>query len=569
MRMFNCLKLLMSTPRLTGILAGALIFCAPCQTLASGLPEAPIAYEVQPLFTTKGQLTALKVIMRLRADRDGQTLIDLPKAYGGESDLYTGFRNLAVSGGQVEHADDPGEVLIRSNPFHSIVFSYEIAVPEGANDSDWPTSIFTFKDLRPNAFRVLGPTLFSTVEGRDADPVTFRWLGPKDWTFVSDLDQLPEDANQNDLVQSVLAGGRSMRISEIRTQSGVVKFAEMEAPSKGEADIAPALERVMQTQDRFWGDGPKHYLVVYTNIPTKTAQAMGGTNLGRAFDLSATENVPLSERVITISHEYFHNWLPFKLGAPENVDSGAWFIEGFTDYYARELALRSRAIDEAAFAKAWNEALAEYAASPVKTAANDVIAADRWLNPDLDRLAYNRGAIFAAYLAQRARTANVSIDDIMRQVRKDAQADSGLWKADYGFRLAKAAEAFDLDLKGHIDTFIVSGRELRLSKDAFGECFAVNEETVPVLDPGYDPDKTMETGIFAGVRPGSNAYKAGLRDGMKRLERLSGNGVDSAVPYAFKVADKSGKAWVISYLPQGDTLIDRHHVVVNAGCVTD
>ena len=541
------------------------ILCVPSFVIAQESPDSRLYYELQPLYTSS-QLTALKVVMRFRADADGQTVIDLPNEYGGEGELYKALLNLSVSGGLVERTDNPSEAVIRSTPLSSIVFSYEIAVPPGAKDTDWPTSIFTFKDLRPTAFRVLGPTLFSTVEGRDADPVAFRWSGPKAWTFVSDLQQLPVGATQNDLVQSVVAGGPSVQVSEIRTSSGVVKLAQMDTASEGDQDIRPALKRVMQAQDRFWGDGPKSYLVVYTNIPTRSAQAMGGTNLGRAFDLAATENVPLSERVITISHEYFHNWVPFKLGAPEKVDSGAWFIEGFTDYYARMLALESGAIDKAAFAKAWNEAFAEHAASPVKTVANAVIATDRWTNPDLDRLAYNRGAIFAAHLAHRARLKNVSLDDVMRQVQKDAQADAALWKADYGVRMMKAASALGLDVSGDIDAFIVSGKELKLAKDSFGRCFTVDDETVPALDPGYDPDKTAETGIFTGVRAASNAYKAGLRDGMRRLERLSGNGVDSSVPYTFKVADSSGAERVISYLPQSTRLIDRQHMEVKANC---
>lgn len=209
--MFQRLQMLISTVAVVG----AVFFCMPHKTIAGGIMDPTINYEVQPLFT-KGLLTALKVVMRLQSDRDGQTVIKLPKEYGGETDLYMAFGNPTVSGGHVERSDDPSEVVIKSDSLSSIVLTYEIAVPPGAKDSDWPTSIFTFKDLRPTSFRVLGPTVFSTVKGRDNGPVAFSWLGPKDWTFVSDLQYLRADATQSDLVQSVLAGGQSVRVSKLR-----------------------------------------------------------------------------------------------------------------------------------------------------------------------------------------------------------------------------------------------------------------------------------------------------------------------------------------------------------------
>ncbi|MGH1560899.1 hypothetical protein ACRAWD_30785 [Caulobacter segnis] len=42
----------------------------------------------------------------------------------------------------------------------------------------------------------------------------------------------------------------------------------------------------------------------------------------------------------------------------------AWFVEGFTDFYARRLALRSGLHNKADFAAGWNQALLAYATSP-------------------------------------------------------------------------------------------------------------------------------------------------------------------------------------------------------------
>jgi len=57
--------------------------------------------------------------------------------------------------------------------------------------------------------------------------------------------------------------------------------------------------------------------------------------------------------------------------------------------------------------------------------------------------------------------------------------------------------------------------------------------------------------VFFNVYPDGPAYAAGLRDGMKRIERLGGEWGDSNVPVSFRVLDLDGKEQAITYLPQG------------------
>ncbi len=71
-------------------------------------------------------------------------------------------------------------------------------------------------------------------------------------------------------------------------------------------------------------------------------------------------------------------------------------------------------------------------------------------------------------------------------------------------------------------------------------------QQVPVLDFGYDAENTMASGVFAGVESDSNAYRAGLRDGMKRLAILGGDPGDSSVPFRFRVRDDADRHYLFA-----------------------
>lgn len=271
--------------------------------------------------------------------------------------------------------------------------------------------------------------------------------------------------------------------------------------------------------------------------------------------MAVTRGAPLETLKVILAHEYFHTWNPAHLGGlPRGPDQklGYWFSEGVTDFYARRLAVRAGVIDPPAFVAAWNEQLRDYAASPVRTAPNSRIAKDFWSDPNAKQLPYQRGALLAAIWNARLRRIShgrLSLDDVIRAQRHAAAHPGARTFAPELF--VRTARRFGLDISQDVQRHIAKGELITLPPDVFGRCATVVDEDRPVFARGFDSEATGRNGgMLHGVEPTSNAYAAGLREGMKLLARLQGEPGDSVNPYALRV-DDGGTIRVIRYLPQG------------------
>jgi predicted metalloprotease with PDZ domain len=95
-----------------------------------------------------------------------------------------------------------------------------------------------------------------------------------------------------------------------------------------------------------------------------------------------------------------------------------------------------------------------------------------------------------------------------------------------------------LDIAADSDRYLTQAEPLLLPADAFGRCAVVRTQEVPVFERGWDSDATAKAdNVFTGVDPASNAYAAGLRDGMRFLKRIAGEPGDAATDYVLEVQD--------------------------------
>ena len=87
---------------------------------------------------------------------------------------------------------------------------------------------------------------------------------------------------------------------------------------------------------------------MFSQSPLSKLVSGNGRISGFAIRLSPT--VDAGELAFLFAHENFHTWNPTLLGGG-GPDSGVdlWFSEGFTDYYARTLLLRSGLISPEQF----------------------------------------------------------------------------------------------------------------------------------------------------------------------------------------------------------------------------
>jgi predicted metalloprotease with PDZ domain len=281
------------------------------------------------------------------------------------------------------------------------------------------------------------------------------------------------------------------------------------------------VKQLLQFTRDLWNshDFPHYYV---TLLPTDDPPGRtGGEGRTNSFTLFLTkDSTTLSKHLRTLAHELFHTWNPQRLGGFQTIGGVEderlyWFSEGFTDYYASVLLLRAGLISLEDYVAGYNSLTKEYYTSPVRLLTAAEMVQKRQTSYEVERLFYQRGALLAHYWdnAIRSRTNDKSsLDDVMRSLLKSAKAR--------GFslshkRIADALRPY-LGEKGanDIEKYIDRG-ELVPADNFFGTCAIAEVINYHPWDMGFQADTSFKTRVISGVVPGSNAHRAGLRDGQK------------------------------------------------------
>lgn len=527
-------------------------------------PPPPVAYTLSPEMKD-GALSDLKIEIRFHADRSGTTELAWARRWAGEHKLWQWARDLTVDGAERVQDEGQGRWRIQAAPGAPITVRYRVLSAydhdPAADDGDRVTPRPV---IRPTWFYAAGETLFAIPEGHEKDPATFAWTGaPAGFGFASDLEHLAgpdrpalRPGTVEDVLESISIGGRDLHVWGSRSGPSRIRVATLGQFAFRPEALDALVPRIIATERSFWRDGDAEPFLV-TAIPLqsrKPESSYTGTGRGDAFALWIDASVPLHDIVWVLGHEYFHTWNPARIGGfgPNQAEapSSYWLSEGFTDYYARALLVRSGLITPEDFAAQWNSMLLAYAASPVRRESNARVIADFWKDDAVNKLPYQRGALLAAIWNARLRAQSrgrTSLDDLMRAQEAAARADG----PEAARLFPTIARRFGLDAASDIARHVDRGEPIRLPPDTFGPCARVVDETRPVYDRGFDVDATVRAGmVVTGVDRASPAYAAGLRDGMKILERVEGEAGDSLEPYALRISDH-GVERVIRYLPQG------------------
>jgi predicted metalloprotease with PDZ domain len=328
--------------------------------------------------------------------------------------------------------------------------------------------------------------------------------------------------------------------------------------------IVDMAVRVVAGERAFWGGHEGPFLVVLAPLAAVPKSiSIRGEGRADAFAIQAGVDSPLDAVKGILAHEYFHTWNPRRLGAMHDGDAERadyWFSEGFTDFYARRLSLRSGVFTLDEFIGDWNQMLGRYAASSMRTAPNARVVADFWNNQEVEKLPYQRGAILAATwdAELRARSGGkVGLDEVMRAMR-DRAAALGHASPKAPQLFIETARGFGLDVSGDVARIVEAGAPAALPADAFGGCVTVTAGPAPVFELGYEVETRRGVKVLSKVDPQGPAYAAGLREGMT-VHRVSGYPGDPAKPWKVWVGDGDTE-WPMSFLPAGKGAVIRQQL---------
>lgn len=534
-------------------------------SLTSAAPSAqvePVRYRLKPELTGH-MLTGLRVEIDFRGDPSGITDLHWDSGWAGEKQLWQWARDMRVDGATVVKAEADGHWRITAPPGARLTATYRIVSAYDhdptVEDSEQPRPV-----IRPRWFYAVGNALFAHPGTRTDIPVTFDWAGTPGIGFASDLEHLAGEHRKakrpgtiDDIDESIVIGGPDLRLFPATDGSGI-RIASIGHYAFSSEELAELSRRIIGVERDFWNTdrGVPFLVTAVPLVPKPTTSSYGGTGRGDAFALWMDQRMSAEDLKWLLAHEYFHSWNSARL---RNVDDREersppeyWFSEGFTDYYARALLLRAGLIAPERFAEMWNTMFALYAGSTARGMTDAQTTAAFWSNQAAGKMPYQRGALLAALWNARLLAASGgrrNLDMVLHDQLVRARTAKG--SAVALFR--QSAQASGLDITTDLQRYLTERQPILLPADAFGPCATIVTLERPVFSRGFDTEASAAAGnIATGVDPALPAYAAGLRDGMKILERVEGEPGNAMRPYALLV-DDHGTRRTIRYLPQGLT----------------
>jgi carboxypeptidase C (cathepsin A) len=383
--------------------------------------------------------------------------------------------------------------------------------------------------------------------------VAIRWelgsLGPgaSGTSSFGDGDLDAPAAPEGGLVTSFFMAGPLRRFPEEPSPNGF-SSAWLGTPPFDAVELMAWSERLHTWYVGFFkGRGDQPYRVFLRLNPINPG---GGVGLTNSFVATFDQTTRSDSLKLTLAHEMFHTFSP-SLSGPDSQ----WFSEGLAIHYQRLLPWRVGMIDEQRFLDDLNATAARYFTNALNTTPNGQIAARFWEDTRIRVLPYDRGAMYLAKVDGSIRKASGgkrSLDDLtlalLDRQRQGLTSDESAWVELITRELGPSAKTeFESMLAGAV---------MVPDSDAFGPCFKRHMAPLRRFDLGFDPKiMNQETRIIRGLAPGSEAERAGLRNGDEIVNPVGLDGVqgDQKGTITMQIR-REGKVFPVTYLPRGETM---------------
>jgi predicted metalloprotease with PDZ domain len=397
----------------------------------------------------------------------------------------------------------------------------------------------------------VGNTFLLLPEDKRAYRIAIRWdvkaLGSGAGAFSSygDGDVVLPAGPAARLSSTVFMAG-PMHRSPTPVKPGGFSAAWLGDPPFDPRPLMTWAERLHTWMSHFWGDTlvpPYRVILRYNPI-----NAGGGAALTNSFLLTYGETAKDPEGLKgTLAHEMTHTWT-------SAGGVGQWYGEGNAVHYQALLPLRAGLITPDAYLQDINATARRYYTNALNDTPDTAIAARFWEDTRIRTLPYDRGAMYFAVLDGKIRRASGgkrSLDDLIRVMVRHGKAGDGLGEAMWLDLVAK--ELGDDGKRLHAD--MLAGRLMLPAAGDFGPCFTRTTAPFRRFDLGFEPKSLVgDVKAIRGLQPGSEAAKAGLRDGDVVTVSVAMDSVqgDPARMLTLKV-NRDGKTFPITYLPRGET----------------
>ncbi|MCK6476546.1 MAG: hypothetical protein L6Q35_06920 [Phycisphaerales bacterium] len=524
------------------ILTGAAV------SLLAGVCFADPAFSVT--FERTQDRSGVRVTAQFAGDADGTTTVSTVGDWGGVRADPSEFTDIGATAGGSSLAISHGEGCswtISHAPGADVTLTYVLREPAdrqslGRGHNDYRTRV------RPELFQMTGnhgllyPEHFQDRSTREH---RVEWVG---------FDAVGEHALSSfgpDRVETVEIDGDGFRqglfiAGRLAYEETTIKGNRVGLVISGDewgftpAQFAELTFRIIKTERDFFGDHSDPWYLVSVTPEGRVENgsfSLGGTALTNCFALYCNAGISLDEKNghveqirHVLAHEYFHTWngVKFRVEGPEG--SNYWFSEGFTEWFTRRMLRLAGLWDDGAVLRNLNESITGYDSNARKNAANDQVTSGFWKDPDLSQLPYRRGDLVALCLDEEIRRVsggNRSLDDAFRDLVTRARGENRMPDRAALMRVfeKETSPEFVARLRACID----DGADPPLPQNLSEFGATLGTSAMQSFDPGFDVTASGEQKRIVGIKAGSGAERAGLRDGMP-LRRANIGGGDPGTP---------------------------------------
>lgn len=313
-------------------------------------------------------------------------------------------------------------------------------------------------------------------------------------------------------------------------------------------DPRPAMQwtsKLHASMSRFFRDENEPPYRVFLRY--NPMNAGGGAALTHSFIVTYGTGVTGESLKSILGHEMTHTWTANGIGQ--------WYSEGNAVFYQALLPWRAGLMTADEYLADLNKTASRYFTNALKNTPEAEVAPRFWEDTRIRVLPYDRGAMYFAVLNGKVRKASGgkrSLDDLMHtmiaRVRANQPVSEAVW-------LDVLRQEIGEDGPTTHQSMMSGGLMLPASED-FGPCFRRTIKMIRQFDLGFDNKSILGAKkIIQGLKPGSEAEKAGIRDGDEITYAVALDAVQGDVTRMLNVqVTRDGKTFPVSYLPRGATV---------------
>lgn len=257
-----------------------------------------------------------------------------------------------------------------------------------------------------------------------------------------------------------------------------------------------------------------------------------------------------------VAHEMVHSLMKDLDDAPG--DEGDWYTEGTADYFSKTLPWAAGLYTAQQYLDLVNEEAAEYYTNALRDVSNKQLAKVMWSGRNAWMVPYARGALYLADLDAKLRLhhSTLTVLDLVNatneRIEHGAPATDATWTA----VLKDKVGAWALTDWQHM----MDGQLIMPAAGSFGTCLTGSAIQVGIFDLGFaKPIRVMANETVSGVVKGSNADKAGLRDGDVITETIDINPIAGSFDNLIHLPIRRGSSsMMISYNPRSGLVPGTH-----------